>query len=225
MRRILFDRIEERHNFCMGIYVGFDPGGIGAFGWAVLSGDVLPLKLKDRGVADHAQGAFRDSRECVRDQIDGVGIDAPLFWSPAGDRNADTSVRRAITKLGSSGGTVGHINSLRGACLIQGMLVALICRRELKQVPITESHPKALLWLLGKATENHRPDSVTLGDLGDYVSCGATGPISDHERDAALGAVTSFAAVSKMDGWRDLYPFETNPVTPLNPPPGYWMPI
>ncbi len=209
----------------MGIYVGFDPGGIGAFGWAVVSGDTLPLRIMGRGVVDHAQGAFQAAIHCAGERIDGVGIDAPLFWSPAGDRNADQLVRSAITNLGCPGGTVGHVNALRGACLIQGMLVAMKCREKLGQVPITESHPKALLWLAGKATRNRRPDVVTSGDLADYVSFNGVGALTDHERDATLGAVSAFSAVSNKNGWRDLYLVETNPVTPLNPPPGYWMPI
>jgi hypothetical protein len=209
----------------MDVYVGFDPGGIGAFGWAVVSIDALPMRIMGHGVLSHAERAFGAAVKCAGERIDGVGIDAPLFWSLAGDRNAGQRVRRAITKLGAPGGTVGHVNALRGACLIQGMLVALRCREKLGRVPITESHPKALLWLTGKATKKQRPDVVTFDDLVDCVSFDGAGALTDHERDATLGAVAAFSAVSNKNGWRDLYLLETNPVTPLNPPPAYWMPI
>jgi hypothetical protein len=210
----------------MGIYVGFDPGGFGAFGWAVASGDSLPLKITGHSLANHAQGAFAAAIECASNAIDGIGIDAPLFWNPAGDRLVDQTVRRAIMQLGSHSATVGAINSLQGACLIQGILVAILCQSELaRTIPITESHPKALLWLLGLAAKNRKPDALSFRDLHGYVFSVPSELMSEHERDAALGAVAAFAAHSKKDGWQDLYSREINPVTPLKPPPGYWMPV
>jgi hypothetical protein len=210
----------------MCIYVGFDPGGIGRFGWSVLSGNAFPLKLKGCGVADHAQGACRAAIECAGSQIEGVGVDAPLFWNPAGDRLVDQTVRLAIKRRGSHSATVGAVNSLQGACLIQGILVSILCQSELaRTTPITESHPKALLWLLGLATKDRKPDALSFRDLHDYVFSDHPELVSEHERDAALGAVAAFAAHSKKDGWQDLYSQEINPVTPLNPAPGYWMPI
>jgi predicted nuclease with RNAse H fold len=210
----------------MGIYVGFDPGGIGGFGWAVVSGETLPLRLVGRGIANHAQGAFKAAMDCAGSKVNAVGIDAPLFWNPAGDRHADQLVRNAITRLGSPGGTVGAVNSLRGACLIQGILVAMMCQQKIdKRVSITESHPKALLWLIGKATRERRPSNIALSDLTDYVSGSGMQGASDHERDAVLGAFAAFAMESRRTGWQDLYTLEPNPVTPLDPPPGYWMPI
>lgn len=158
-------------------------------------------------------------------KISAVGIDAPLFWVPAGDRNADQIVRRAITRLGSHGGTVSSVNSLRGACLIQGMLVAIRCRQEKEGIPITEAHPKALLWLLGKATPELHPVNIALVDLYEYVVGCAVKGATDHERDAVLGAVTAFAMMSRLTGWHDIHALETTSVTPLKPPPGYWMPL
>jgi hypothetical protein len=38
----------------MDMFLGFDPGGAGAFGWCVLVGTRLPLQLLKRGVAHHA---------------------------------------------------------------------------------------------------------------------------------------------------------------------------
>jgi hypothetical protein len=210
----------------MNTYVGFDPGGKGNFGWAIVSGKSYPLRVVGRGVADHAQGAFDAAMDCVGGtRINAVGIDAPLFWAPAGDRGADQLVRNAITQLGSPGGTVSAVNSLRGACLIQGILVAMMCQQRAgNRIPITESHPKALLWQLGKATTEHHPAHVTLSDLTEYVVDDNVSEASEHERDATLGAIAAFAMESRFDEWRDLYSLEPNPITPLNPPPGYWMP-
>lgn len=210
----------------MGIYVGFDPGGEGAFGWAVVSGEACPLNLIDRGIADHAQGAFEAAINCAGARVNAIGIDAPLFWNPAGDRVADQNVRRAIMRRGSPGGTVSSVNSLQGACVIQGILVALLCQTNaVENIPITEAHPKALLWLIGKATPGNRVVDVAMSDLSEYVIGGRVQGAGDHERDAALGAFAAFAMDSQLIGWRDLYVLEPGSITPLNPPPAYWMPL
>ncbi|MGD0903490.1 MAG: DUF429 domain-containing protein [Terracidiphilus sp.] len=215
------------HNWIMCTYVGLDPGGIGGFGWAILSGETLPLKLVGRGIADHAQGSYEAAVQCAGNaKINAVGIDAPLFWIPDGDRRADKTVRRAITHLGAHGGTVGAVNALRGACLIQGIIAAMICQRRLpKGLSITEAHPKALLWLVGKATPAHRPGDVALIDLSEYIVGDKVQGANDHERDASLAAFTAFAMESQLSGWRDLYALEIGAITPLDPPPGYWMPL
>jgi hypothetical protein len=77
----------------------------------------------------------------------------------------------------------------------------------------------------GKATPQRRPDHIAITDLSEYVVGDVLRGATDHERDAVLGAVTAYAMHSRLPGWRDLYDVETNPITPLNPPPGYWMPI
>jgi len=210
----------------MGVYVGFDPGGFGTFGWAVLSGDSLPLRLEDRGIADQARNACEAAMKSAGPNVQAIGIDAPLFWNSGGDRIADQRVRTAIAKLGSAGGTVSSVNSLRGACLIQGMMAALICREKLgKEASLTEAHPKALLWLMRLATRERRPADIRLDELGRFVKAEGVFEATDHERDAVLGAITAFAMGSKLDGWQDLYALEPNPMTPLDLRPGYWMPI
>ena len=209
----------------VGLFLGFDPGGVRAFGWSALSGNQLPLQLIARGVANHAEGAVQAALAAiVQNSVTASGIDAPMYWQPRGDRNVDQLVRTNIVQRGSSGGTVNAVNSMRGACLIQGMMVAMLLRANIDQLPITESHPKALLWLLGIAQPGNPPAGIALGNLQQWIVGNVAGA-SDHERDAALGALSAFAMTSAMVGWRDLYQQEVNPITPLNPPPGYWLPI
>jgi hypothetical protein len=145
----------------MPLYVGFDPGGAGAFGWAVLSGTQTPLLLVSRGIANHAEEAVQVALTAIgQNPMTAAGIDATLFWQTQGDRTADQVVRNAIIQLGASGGTVNSVNSLRGACLVQGMMAAMLLRLHQNQVPITEAHPKALLWLLGIAHGGNPPGSI-----------------------------------------------------------------
>ena len=211
-------------------YLGFDPGGAGAFGWCVLSGEDLPLSLYRRGAADHASGAVKAALETIGDgPICGVGIDAPLFWQPGGparatDRIVDRSIRQHICRKGAPGGTVNAVNSMSGACLIQGIMAAMLLRSAFPQVHITESHPKALLWLIGRANRENRPEHITLTHLNDLVSGDAEGA-NLHERDAALAAVSSWHMVNESSGWRNLYEEEKSPISPLDPSPSYWLPI
>jgi hypothetical protein len=135
-----------------------------------------------------------------------AGIDAPLFWSKTGTRNADHTVRHAIKQAGAPhvSGTVQDINSLRGACLAQGMLAALELRDRYPELPITEAHPKALRWLLPNLLDIEAD--------------------SEHERDAMLAAVSAWAAYKPSSDWEDLLAYEINSYTPVSMPVHYMMP-
>jgi hypothetical protein len=95
------------------------------------------------------------------------------------------------------------------------MLAAMLLRQHSNGLPISESHPKAMLWLLGIG--------ISLGNLGTFLA-GNTANASDHERDAALSALSAWAMSTQPNGWEDLYPQEPCAVSPLAAPLGYWMP-
>lgn len=210
----------------MEIYLGFDPGGEKNFGWAVCSPKANALQVLTTGKADHADEAIFKTLSTIpsNGMVVGAGIDAPLFWAERGNRYVDELIRNAIKKLGarSPGGTVQQINSLRGACLVQGVLVMYLLHRRFPEITITESHPKALLYLLGIASRQISHSNVSLGDLSEYVESDKS--CSEHERDAILGAFTAFAQREKRQGWRNLFEEEKQPVTPFDYPVGYWMP-
>ena len=84
-------------------------------------------------------------------------------------------------------------------------LAAVELRERLPGLPITESHPKALLYLQPEA----RPINSN----------------SDHERDAILGAVAAWAMWSKQPLWRDLYADNHEPRWLVLAPLYYFMPI
>jgi hypothetical protein len=93
--------------------------------------------------------------------------------------------------------TVNAVNSLRGACLIQGIVVAMMCRKAVTRIPVTESRPKALLWLVDKASSKRPPVDVKIGDLGEYVVGSRVKEATEDERDAVLGAVAAFVMESR----------------------------
>jgi len=102
-------------------------------------------------------------------------------------------------------------------------MAAELLRRELPGIRLTESHAKALPWILGVARVERRVAEVRFYHLSDLIE--SESPyLSDHERDAALGAVAAFAMMEKRSGWRDLYQEEANTFTPVSPVE-YWMPI
>jgi len=207
-------------------FVGLDPGGDGQFGWCIIAGSERPLSLIHSGCASDAAAAVRSLLGALgpSPEVHGVGIDSPLFWTPSGARRVDYLVREAIKAAGApnAGGTVQHVNSLRGACLTQGVVAAHLLRQAIPGVRITEAHPKALLWLMKIASADRRVRQVTLGHLVELITC-VTAELSEHERDAALGALAAWAMVSAAAGWRDIALEEEDAFAPV-PPVEYWMP-
>jgi predicted nuclease with RNAse H fold len=74
-----------------------------------------------------------------------IGIDCPLWWSSlnGGERHVDVVLRRKYRD--SIGQSVQSLNSLPGAVLVQGMMLAFEAHKHWKDVKITETHPRALL--------------------------------------------------------------------------------
>lgn len=207
--------------------LGLDPGGDGRFGWCVAEArDGSRPSVRGLGVTSDARAAITSALRALPrpDALVGAGIDSPLFWSHAGDRNADRLIRRQIRKLGARApaGTVQHVNSLRGACLVQGVLAAHLLRKATPSVRITEAHPKALLWLIGAASAVRSVRSISLAEVRAFIES-ETDRLSEHERDAALAAASAWAMMVAPHGWRDLALDEPEPFVPV-PPVEYWMP-
>ena len=209
------------------LVAGFDPGGTGKFGWCIAEMGSLPLQIRSTGVASFA----RDAAEAIQaniaqdDTLVGAGIDAPLFWSASGDRAVDQIVRHAVGAAGGQTSTVMHVNSMQGSCLIQGVVVGLCLREAAEGVPLTESHPKAMLWLTETASPGNPPAQIDITALGQFFILPDNKNRSDHERDAALGALSAWAMIRQPKGWQDLYPREREPFSALGPPLAYWMPM
>ena len=170
-------------------WFGADPGGVEKFGVALL-----------RDTAGSTPHAFRArTKRCdwlvdVRADIAAAAIDAPLWWSSgkSGDRKADGYLRKTYK---NPSGTVQATNSLRGAALIEGVMLAWRLREHLPELPITEAHPKALLKAL-----------ISRGvgrDVAERFGLRSIEPGADHERDAIIAAVA--AREGSVGDWdRDL---------------------
>jgi hypothetical protein len=190
--------------------VGFDPGGEHAFGWAVVEFTNGTPRLVASGTCTGAPRALAAASGALVSVPAAVGIDAPLFWVSAGDREADSFVRRLVCDAGGHSGTVSHVNSLRGACLVQGILAAKLAATLWPEARLTEAHPKALLLASSTAREFVTRVSPELKD--------------EHQRDAALAAYTAFALASRVSGWHDLVDLDSEPFFPSGTVPAYWFP-
>ena len=211
------------------IFLGFDPGGRGRcrskncdgncgrgnFGWSICASHnqdagCLCLKVIKSGVSCSAKGVLDAvtaylSKCLPEGNVRAAGIDAPLFYNYTGeDRTVDKIIRK---RLGENHSTVIPVNSLKGACLVQGVLLADQIHQVFKW-PITEVHPGAL----------RRLDSCMPGRIRGL-------PSNEHQRDAAFAAYAARAMCREEEGWRDLFPKEPAPIVPLNVRVSYWMPI
>ena len=110
------------------------------------------------------------------------------------------------------------MNSLRGAVLTQGILLAMKLRANNPGIAISEAHPKALIKALALESWS---------DLADRFKIIGTKP-AEHERDALLGAIVAREAARGEGNWVDLSldrnSNELNPKTHWFGPVSYWWP-
>ena len=215
----------------MNILLGFDPGGTGKgsgeFGWCVAEHQrELPLRIRRTGRAKHAEQAVTDALREVApsDLVIAAGIDAPLFWSPVGDREADKMIRAEFKAMGVCSSSVLSVNSLQGACLIQGIMAAILLRTRFPELLLSESHPKAFLLMAHHAFCSAQPIEAKLCELTDWLGRNHK-DVTEHERDAALATVSAWAMYECRQDWTDLYSLEKQPLSPIESPLGYWMPM
>lgn len=168
-------------------WFGADPGGERKFGIASL----------------HADGSFEtrccssvdEALEFLKD-AEAVGIDCPMWWTSAkgGGRHVDAWLRNTYN---IHPGTIQSVNSLRGAVVVQGIMLAMCLRKRLPSLPITETHPKALLIALGLVGAPW----VKMAEHFD-LNRAQDEPSNEHCRDALLSAVA--AREGACGRWRDL---------------------
>lgn len=175
------------------MWIGADPGGKGNFGVAIFDG-YDPIT----NVFDCAGAALEFVIQRAEDSNwvpQGVGIDAPLWWSlgPGGSRKVDEVIRNNY-KLHS--GTVQTVNSLRGAALVQGLLFAQGLRTKFPMVGVTECHPKALLGGVYKNNFEDFAQQYKVPTPEKFINK------SEHERDAIIAAVC--ARETFIGDWEDL---------------------
>jgi predicted nuclease with RNAse H fold len=164
------------------IWFGADPGGQNSFGTAILHKN----GSFETGITSYTDETMQWLLTRVEEQKltpVSAGIDAPLWWSSgrAGERKVDRILQ---DEFGISHSTAQSINSLRGAVLVQGIMLAIRLREKFSSIEITEAHPKALLRFL----EFHKkPDEWN--KLSNRFLLIGDKPRTEHERDALICAI------------------------------------
>jgi len=202
------------------VWLGFDPGGRGAFGVALLQENRAGPALATVDCATEAVKWVRD--KIGHSSPSAVGIDTLMFWSGGlgGWREADKWLRQRYAK--AAGGVIAP-NSLWGSMVMQGMALAMLIRRCWPEVRITETHPKMLYYACANCASRWETDrEVMLQWLSAKLDCRCDAA-TDHEFDALMSA---WAAREGFCGaWRDLRKLSTNdsilePAGPVH----YWWP-
>lgn len=176
-----------------GIVVGYDPGGNSAHGFAELR--------VEGGTAAKLSTATLDTAEDMIARVErlssvlALGVDTLSFWGTgtSGWRPADLWLRRQYKPVQHS---VISPNGLFGSMGLSGMSVLISARRRFPDVPITETHPKVLYWLLrGKKYDyeyaKREMDAVLARSLGTQAA-----PVTEHEWDAAISAPAALEGVA-----------------------------
>lgn len=170
------------------LVAGFDPGGKNSFGWCVVA--VRPRrKMIDAGknLASNADDAFCKASQVIKSHggsLRAVGIDAPLTWARnGGQRTADRHINNQ-----HSPNSALSVNSLWGACAVQGFLLAEALSREYPGILFTEANPKPL---------KDNPDAIKW-----YKDVWSEDE-PDHIRDAIVSAWAAAQALKAYGkGWK-----------------------
>lgn len=194
----------------MNTYIGIDPGGIGAFGWCVIGTQARgELEVLASGTCSEVSQVICSISQHTKDEPSSAGIDAPLYWVLGKERVSDRRIRRMVMQNGGRSATVGHVNSLRGACLVQGILSAVALRNRWPDISITETHPKALLAVWPAISEHVKSRQFA----------------TEHERDAFLGAYAAWYSTESRNEWVNWLKEEDDEVfLPSGFEVAYWFP-
>ena len=228
------------------VFLGFDPGGKGNFGWSICREVKGRLERFDSGLADDAWNAITKVKEALASDdemrsspVRAAGIDAPLKWNSRGDkkgyRKADCKLLRTLAATRGPTDRVLACNSLYGAVVVQGPLLVRHLSKAW-ELAITESHPKVLHHLLSEVDPSgmkkiaDRLTAELISCDGGYAhqrdpkkcrACKRDG----HKQDATLCAVAAWAAIERPPKWQDLYAQDPDLFNPSQIAVGYWMPI
>jgi len=205
-----------------GVIIGYDPGGDGTHGIALLS--------LEAGRTTSVVTKTFDTTEAVIAYIEGfsavlaLGVDTLTCWStgPGGWRPADRWLRARYEAVRNS---VMTPNGLAGSMGINGMSVLLAMRAKYPRVIVVETHPKVLYWALGQKKYNYASAKAEMEQVLCEAYAATIVTANEHEWDAAISA---FAAACGVRGrWtNDLHTLPTGPDERLVMPCGatnyYW---
>lgn len=204
------------------LIVGYDPGGDGRHGLALLS-------LRD-GKPTSIETHTCQTSEHVLTFVEGLGavaafgVDTLTCWSTGrgGWRPADRWLRQRYRNVRNS---VMTPNGLAGSMGLNGMSVLIGARRRWPEVVIVETHPKVLYWALAAKKYDYQSTREDMERMLCEAHAATFTTANEHEWDAALSALA--ASRGLMSDWSaDLHALPTEPNERLISPCGktnyYW---
>ncbi len=167
------------------IFLGYDPGGIGNNGVALVDFGQSPptAQTSTCDCVDEALAWFQGNTNTTPTAI---GIDTFMSWAtgPSGWRPMDMHLVQTYPVVHNS---VFSSNSARGAMAVQGMALAMRIRQVWPDIQINETHPKVLYYALaGQQYAFGQPMVAWL--LNQFVPPINIGIANDHEWDALISA-------------------------------------
>lgn len=180
-----------------GTIIGYDPGGNGRHGLAVLAVKNGSIQEATTKTLDNAEEVIKTAQK--QRSLVALGADTLTCWSTgaSGWRPADHWLKEKYREVQRS---IVPPNALYGAMVLNGMAVVLSLRNQRPDLLITETHPKVLFWFLTREKydyENKKDlmDRTLATSLGVRIS-----PANEHEWDSAASA---FAALQGLLGiWK-----------------------
>lgn len=168
-----------------GTIAGYDPGGNGANGFAL-------LRILDGKPASILTATLSNSEAVINEirteAILGLGVDTLSCWctGSGGWRPADKWLRKRYPAVRHS---IMSPNTLSGSMGINGMSVLIETANKYSDITLSETHPKVLYYALTQKKYDYDEQraemdsflSKELGDLNVKTS-------NDHEWDAAISA-------------------------------------
>lgn len=175
----------------MARFLGYDPGGNGRHGVALLEtspqGRVLGVSTTLVYTADDAWKYF------VSQSADGLGVDTLTEWclGKSGWRSADLwlQTRYPSQTHPQVYSSIVNPNFLCGSMCVNGMGILQLLRRKSSELPVTEVHPKVLYYELFNAIYDWKASrQVMVQMLMSHLGSVPLSLSSDHEFDALLSA-------------------------------------
>jgi len=177
-----------------GVIAGYDPGGNGANGLALLFISDGLITTVESETVETAQDVL--NRLLEFDDLLGIGVDTLTKWSTgkSGWRNADLTLRAKYPVVQKS---VTPPNSLYGSMALNGMSVLLKLNQFKPNIRITEAHPKVLFHALTGTKYNYAEERTQMDTLlSNWFGVPNIKTESDHEWDALISAYSAYQGFS-----------------------------
>ncbi len=181
-----------------GSIVGYDPGGNGKNGFALLRiCDCKPVSILIRtlSISEEVINEIRSNN------VLGLGVDTLSCWctGSAGWRPADLWLRERYPAVIKS---IMSPNTLSGSMCIHGMSVLIETANNSRGITLSETHPKVLYYALTQQKYDYRESRAEMDSFLSNVLGGINIRTSnDHEWDAVISA---YALLMGMTGvWKN----------------------